>query len=149
MRDLIAPALRGIAVAIEHVGSTSVPGLPAKPIIDIDVVVPDAAIVPAAIGALTTLGYEHEGDKGIPGREAFKAPPGLPAHHLYVIPDGAPPLLNHLRVRDYLRAHPDAARQYGELKKRLAAYYREDREGYTNAKTKSIAEILQLASEYE
>lgn len=78
LREAIQPVLRGIATDIEHVGSTSVPGLPAKPIIDLSVVVPDAAGVQAAIQALATLGYSHRGDLGIEGREAFFAPERLP-----------------------------------------------------------------------
>ena len=70
--------------AIEHVGSTSVPGLAAKPIIDLDVLLASAAYLPETIRRLATLGHEHQGDLGIAGREAFRAPPTLFAHHLYV-----------------------------------------------------------------
>ena len=70
--------------AIEHIGSTSVPGLAAKPIIDLDVLLASAAYLPETIRRLATLGYEHEGDLGIAGREAFRTPPSLFAHHLYV-----------------------------------------------------------------
>src|SRR5271168_241502 len=86
LRSTLAAALGGLAVAIEHVGSTAVPGLPAKPIIDIDVVVPSPAKVPEAIARLATIGYVHQGDLGIAGREAFASPPNTPAHHLYVCP---------------------------------------------------------------
>src|SRR6266540_5229473 len=71
IRAAVAPALGGVAVAIEHVGSTSVSGLAAKTIIDVDVVVPTVADVAVAIERLATLGYVHRGDLGIPGREAF------------------------------------------------------------------------------
>ena len=72
-----------IAIAVEHVGSTSVPGLPAKPVIDIDVVVPTGAAVTVAIERLSTLGYRHLADLGIEGREAFAGPNMPPRHHLY------------------------------------------------------------------
>jgi GrpB-like predicted nucleotidyltransferase (UPF0157 family) len=120
LRALLAPALGEVAVAIEHVGSTSVPGLAAKPVIDIDVVVASPADVPEAIVRLGTLGYRHLGDLGIAGREAFRRPPGLPAHNLYVCPQGIESLRNHLTVRDHLRAHPAARDAYAALKTRLA-----------------------------
>lgn len=145
LRSYVWPAIEDVALSIEHVGSTSVPGLAAKPIIDMTVVVKSRADVPRAIARLATLGYVHRGDLGIKGREAFHAPAGLPAHHLYVCPAGALALRNHIAVRDYLRAHPDAARAYGELKQRLAEAYHDDVESYMAGKTAFIAEILREA----
>lgn len=84
LRDRIAAVLGPLAIRIEHVGSTAVPGLAAKPIIDLDVVIGSRINLPAVISRLGALGYDHEGDLGIPGREAFITPPGAPAHHLYV-----------------------------------------------------------------
>jgi len=75
LRAQIAAVLRPLAAAIEHVGSTAVPGLAAKPIIDIDVLLRSAADLPEAITRLATLGYQHRGDLGVPGREAFDRPP--------------------------------------------------------------------------
>jgi GrpB-like predicted nucleotidyltransferase (UPF0157 family) len=120
LRSMLAPALGDVAIAIEHVGSTSVPGLAAKPVIDIDVVVGGPADVPEAIARLGTLGYRHLGDLGITGREAFRRPPGLPAHNLYVCPDGIESLRNHLTIRDHLRSDPASRDAYGALKARLA-----------------------------
>jgi GrpB-like predicted nucleotidyltransferase (UPF0157 family) len=120
LRAMLTPALGEVAVAIEHVGSTSVPGLAAKPVIDIDVIVASSADVPEAIARLGTLGYRHLGDLGITGREAFRRPPGLPAHNLYVCPQGIESLRNHLTVRDHLRSHPESRETYGALKMRLA-----------------------------
>jgi GrpB-like predicted nucleotidyltransferase (UPF0157 family) len=120
VRAMLAPALGEVAVAIEHVGSTSVPGLAAKPIIDIDVVVASSDDVPEAIARLGTLGYRHLGDLGIAGREAFRRPDGLPSHNLYVCPAGIESLRNHLTVRDHLRSHPESREAYGALKLRLA-----------------------------
>lgn len=130
------------ALAIHHVGSTSVPGLAAKPIIDMDVVVESGDDVPRAIARLATLGYVHQGDQGIKGREAFQAPAGGPAHHLYVCPAGTLALRNHIALRDYLRAHPDVARKYGELKKQLAVEFQDDIDGYVAGKTAFILGIL-------
>jgi GrpB-like predicted nucleotidyltransferase (UPF0157 family) len=142
LRVRIWPVVRDCALAIEHVGSTSVPGLAAKPIIDLSVVVRSADDVARAIAGLATLGYEHRGNLGIEGREAFYHPPELPAHHLYVCPAGSLGLVNPLAVRDYLRRHPDVARAYGDLKKRLAAQFPTDIESYVDGKTDLILTIL-------
>lgn len=136
------PAVEEIAISIEHVGSTSVPGLAAKPVIDMSVVVGSRADVPRAIEALGALGYVHRGDLGVEDREAFAQPPELPKHHLYVCLAGSVALLNHLTVRDHLRSHPEVARRYGELKKQLAERYRDDIDRYVDGKTDLIIDIL-------
>lgn len=142
LRDGLPAGLRMCARSIEHVGSTAVPGLAAKPIIDIDVVVADEADVAEAIAMLAAAGYPHKGDAGVPGREAFDQPPHLPEHHLYLCVEGAGPLVAHLRLRDHLRANPGTAREYAALKRELAAAYGDDREGYTEAKTAFIERVL-------
>lgn len=147
-RQIAAPieqALGDVAIGVEHVGSTAVPGLAAKPVIDIDIVVAEAADVPVAIEQIRRLGYVYQGDKGIAGREAFMRPPHLPPHHLYVVIAGNKPHTDHIRFRDYLRAHPDVAREYADLKKRLADEHRDQRERYTDAKTEFIARALAAA----
>ena len=141
LRAVVARALGDVALAIEHVGSTAVPGLAAKPIVDLDVVVAPGQ-VGTAIDRLSTIGYEHKGDLGVPGREAFKHPPGSSRHHLYVYPQGNLALANMLAVRDHLRAHPDAARAYADLKRRLAVEFADDVEGYVAGKTAFILDIL-------
>jgi GrpB-like predicted nucleotidyltransferase (UPF0157 family) len=141
LRGPIADALGGIALAIEHVGSTAVPGLSAKPIVDIAVVVRPGD-VSAAIARLAPLGYVHKGDLGVPGREAMAHPPATPRHHLYVCPEGNLALANQLAVRDHLRANPAAARAYAALKKRLAIEFADDVEGYVEGKTGFILDIL-------
>ncbi len=141
LRDRAWPLVAPFAGGIEHVGSTSVPGLAAKPVIDMDVVAHD---VPSAIHALETLGYRHEGDKGIPGREAMQSLAGDPRHHLYVCAPDAAPLIEHLRFRDYLRANPSVAAEYAALKRRLAAMY-DDVEPYAVAKTDFVRACLAAA----
>ncbi|MGD1904026.1 MAG: GrpB family protein [Geitlerinemataceae cyanobacterium] len=136
------PVIRDVALAIEHVGSTSVPGLAAKPIVDLSAIVPSEREIPIAIEQLSALGYVHRGNLGIAGREAFKTPDGLPDHHLYVCPQGSPALANHLAVRDYLRAHPQAVREYGNLKKQLARQFPNDIDRYIDGKTDLIVDIL-------
>lgn len=145
LRAPISDALRGIAISVEHVGSTSVPGLAAKPIIDIDVIVPSRAEVPLAIERLASLGYRHQGNLGIEDRDAFENPEGLPAHHLYVCVNGSAALLNHLAIRDSLRRDPAAVTRYGQLKKRLAAQFPSDIESYIEGKTDFLTDILRSA----
>jgi GrpB-like predicted nucleotidyltransferase (UPF0157 family) len=138
----VRSALGDVAVAIEHVGSTSVPGLAAKPIIDMDIVVASEREVPAAIERLATLGYVHLGNLGVEGREAFRRPEGSPVHNLYVCPQGSLGLQNHLAVRDYLRTHPEAVQAYSALKKRLAQEFPTDIERYVDGKTDLILTML-------
>lgn len=144
LRDVLWEVLSDFASAIEHVGSTSVPGLAAKPVIDLDVVVPRPWVA-EAIARIETLGYRHEGDQGVPQREAFEAPPGAIAHHLYLCPEGSPALANHLAVRDHLRANRAAAESYGALKKRLAARFPFDRARYGEGKTGFLVTVLEAA----
>jgi GrpB-like predicted nucleotidyltransferase (UPF0157 family) len=145
IRSRLWPAVAHVAVAVEHVGSTAVPGLAAKPVIDVDVVVADAADVPAAITALESLGHAHQGELGVPGREAFSMLPGLPDHHLYVVVQGSPPHRDHVDLRDHLRAHPEAARRYAAEKRRLAPLLATDREAYVRGKAWLVEELLAAA----
>ena len=129
-------ALREIVVAIEHIGSTSVPGLAAKPIIDLVIVV-EPGDVDAAIERLSVIGYVHRGNLGVEGREAFDAPEGVHSHHLYVSPVESEELRT-LTFRDRLRADPELAASYERLKRELAVTFRYDRPGYTEAKTEFV-----------
>jgi GrpB-like predicted nucleotidyltransferase (UPF0157 family) len=142
LRAQMWSVLHDVAIAVEHVGSTSVPGLAAKPIIDMSAIVTSEREVPLAIERLATLGYVHLGDLGIEGREAFSCPDGSPAHHLYVCPRGSLGLHNHLVVRDYLRSHPETAGAYGELKQQLAHAFPHDSDSYVDGKTDFILRIL-------
>ena len=103
----VKAALGSLVVTIEHIGSTAVPGLAAKPIIDLDVVLASSADLPEAIRLLTIIGYAHEGDRGIPGRVGCRSPPDDPRPHLYVVSAGADELRLHLTFRDALRADRD------------------------------------------
>jgi GrpB-like predicted nucleotidyltransferase (UPF0157 family) len=142
LRDRLAAALGPLAIRIEHVGSTAVPGLAAKPIIDLDVVIATRDDLPAVIDRLRPLGYRHQGDLGVPGREAFASPPGSPPHHLYPCTSASAALARHLALRDLLRADPPAARAYADLKRSLAARFRHDRAAYADAKTDFIETLL-------
>ncbi len=139
-KTLILDALPGLGVTVEHIGSTSVPGLAAKPIIDMIVIVPDPTTGEKCIAPLVALGYAYRGENGIPGRFYFGK--GRPhTHHLHMYPRGHPEIERHLLFRDYLRAHPDAAREYAELKRALAEKFRNEREAYTEAKTDFVKSI--------
>ena len=142
LRDRVLRALGGVAVTIEHVGSTSVPGLAAKPIIDIDVIVASAADVAVVIERLSALSYAHRGNLGIEGREAFESPSGLPTHHLYVCVQGNIAVRNHLLIRDYLRGNADAVTAYGLLKRQLAEQFSTDMTRYISGKTDFLLSIL-------
>lgn len=136
-------AIGQLALRIEHVGSTSVQGLSAKPIIDIDVVIKDYTIFGEVVCVLEKIGYRHEGNLGIVGREAFKydGKEHLRKHHLYVCPEDSPELKRHIAFRDYLLNHPDAIREYSHIKEEGARLYPYDIEGYIEHKSPFIEKI--------
>lgn len=148
LRAILLEALEGIPVTIEHIGSTSVPGMVAKPIIDIDVVVFDARECSAVIERLEAEGWPHKGDRGVRGREAFDVPDGWPEnHHLYLVVAGSPPHREHIALRDLLRHDPEAAAQYAAEKKRCSHLLPNNRAAYTEAKTAVIRRLLGTAGE--
>jgi GrpB-like predicted nucleotidyltransferase (UPF0157 family)/8-oxo-dGTP pyrophosphatase MutT (NUDIX family) len=128
-------ALGGLVSWVEHIGSTAVPGLASKPIIDLDVVLASQADLPEAIRRLAILGYVHEGDLGITGREAFRCPSGEAQHHLYVLAPEAAELRRHVVFRDALRADPALRDTYAALKRSLAEKHAQDRASYNSAKS--------------
>jgi len=144
LRDLLGDAL----VAIEHIGSTAVPGLGAKPIIDIMAAVRRLADAEACIPALAAVGYEYapEFETIIPERRFFrKGPPGCRTHHLHIVEVTSEFWDHHLLFRDYLRAHPAVAEEYLQLKKRLAVRFAGDRASYTEAKSDFILGVVAKA----
>jgi GrpB-like predicted nucleotidyltransferase (UPF0157 family) len=138
----VRATLGNIVLRIEHIGSTAVLGLAAKPVIDLDVVVSSSRGVEAAILKLAQIGYAHQGDLGVQGREAFRSPPGETQHHLYVLAEGAEELKRHLAFRDALRANPALRDEYSRLKQSLAARHADDRAAYTDGKTEFILATL-------
>ncbi len=141
------PSVSHLAVRIDHVGSTSVAGLAAKPIIDMDIVVASERDVPRAIDRLKAIDYEWEGDLGLAGREAFRLVTSheLPEHHLYRVVDRNRAHLDHLLLRDLLRDDPTARQRYAALKRENAQIAGDDRERYTALKAKFVAELLTRA----
>lgn len=139
----IAAALAGQQALVEHVGSTAVPGLSAKPIIDILVGLPNLDAADRCVPALVALGYEYfpQHETTMPERRYLDRIGEQLSYHLHMVATGGDFWQRHLAFRDYLRAHPDVSAQYDRLKRDLAERYRNDREGYTNAKTDFIRAI--------
>lgn len=133
-------------ISIEHVGSTAVAGLSSKPCIDIDVVIKDYTVLDKIILQLKTIGYIHEGDLGIKGREAFcyENKPHLLPHHLYVCPENSRELHRHTVFRDYLRTHPEAVHKYSVVKEQAAYLYPENIEKYMEYKSSCIEALYKL-----
>jgi GrpB-like predicted nucleotidyltransferase (UPF0157 family) len=142
LRGRAATALGEVAVSIEHVGSTAVPGLAAKLVVDLVVVVGPGEIS-AAIERLATIGYVHQGDLGVDGREAFAVPRGERRHHLYVCPQDSGELRAQLAFRDRLRNEPELASAYADLKRQLAIRFRDNREAYSEAKTAFVTAAIE------
>lgn len=140
LKGRLGSFLGDTALRIEHVGSTSVEGMSAKPIIDIDIVIKDKAILPEAVKKLSDAGYVHEGDLGIEGREAFCyiGDAQLPPHHLYVCPEDSAELARHIAFREWLRCHPKEAEEYSRVKERGARMFPYNIEGYLEFKTPFI-----------
>lgn len=155
LKRVIGTQLGHLALSIEHVGSTSVPGLAAKPIIDLDIVIESNVLLPDVIQSLAELGYVHEGDLGIPEREAFGYKGNnVPrdgtgrtwqTHHLYVCPQDSKALARHIVFRDYLRNNSDTASAYGKLKSDLAQKFPHDIDSYLKGKEAFIDTVVARA----
>jgi GrpB-like predicted nucleotidyltransferase (UPF0157 family) len=137
-RERLAPVFDGHAVAIEHIGSTSVPGLSAKPIVDILVGVRELELTDEQIAAMEGLGYEYLGEFGLPGRLYFRKVARL--YHVHVVEHGGEHWERQLVFRDALRTDPEERQRYDELKRRLAAEGH-PREVYTDLKTPFIRAV--------
>ena len=142
----IETALKDLIIAIEHVGSTSVEGMSAKPCIDIDVVIGDYSVFDEVVGRLAEIGYIHEGDLGIKDREAFKYSdkPHLKNHHLYVCPQYSEELHRHITFRNFLRENPDAVKKYSEVKETAARLFPDDIDKYIEYKSPCIEELYAM-----
>lgn len=127
---------------IHHVGSTAVPGLDAKPIIDILVGVEDLATSRVCFEPLAELGYLYAPYRPEEMHWFCKPDPSDRTHHLHLAPTDSPRYRDELAFRDHLRSNPEKARAYAELKQRLAAGFEHDREGYTDAKADFVRQAL-------
>jgi GrpB-like predicted nucleotidyltransferase (UPF0157 family) len=137
----IASVIQPLTLVLEHVGSTAVPGLAAKPIVDILAAFPAGDPVSRHIAGLCAAGYEHRGDQGIPGREFFRR--GQPrAYHVHLTVAGSSFSRDHLDFRNRLRSDPECRAAYGRLKRELAAKYPRDREAYIEGKSAFVLTAL-------
>jgi GrpB-like predicted nucleotidyltransferase (UPF0157 family) len=143
----IWPVVESVAARIDHVGSTSVPGLAAKPIIDMDIVVRSTSDVGTVISLLEGAGYAWVGDLGVAEREAFNPPAAaaLPAHHLYLVVEDSRPHLDHVLLRDLLRGDPIACERYAALKRDNARRAGTDIDHYVALKAGLVEELLTRA----
>jgi len=133
-------------VAVHHVGSTAIPGIRAKPIIDVLVVVRHLSLVDCFNEEMRARGYIPKGEFGIAGRRFFiKGTETERTHHLHIFESSHPAVEGHVAFRDYLRAHPEAAQAYGDLKTELAKDFRRDIENYMAGKDALVKEIERKA----
>jgi len=140
----IAEACRAAVIRVEHIGSTAVPGLIAKPVLDLMPLVKSYDEGFACVEPMRALGYWYAGEFGIAGRHLFvKGPPRT--HHAHMLMDGSKEARRHLAVRDVLRANPELAARYAALKQALAPRFGDDREGYADAKADFMRELFDLA----
>ena len=144
-RQRIRDHCGALELRLEHIGGTSIPGMCAKPILDIAAGVPRDASVVDYVAALTGAGYEHRGERGVPNRQYFCR--GEPRTcHLHLVEEGGPLWRDYVGFRDYLRSDAEAARQFAALKRVLAARFTRDREAYMRAKSLGVQEILRLVN---
>ncbi len=147
IRGYVWPAVMDVALGLDHVGSTAVPGLAAKPIVDMDIVVAAEGDVGPVIERLRGVGYRWRGDLGVSGREAFSAPNHveLPPHHLYLVVKDNRAHLDHWLLRDLLRADPEAREAYSSLKRRNVEVAEGDMDVYLARKAGLVAGLLKRA----
>jgi len=144
----IAAALGDVLLEVHHIGSTAIPRIVAKPVIDILAVVTAAGPLDGRAPRLEALGYRGLGELGIAGRRYFRKEraPGIRTHHVHAFAAGSPEIRRHLDFRDYLRTHRDAAKAYAALKRDLARRHPGDRRAYSEGKTEFIRDIERRAA---
>jgi GrpB-like predicted nucleotidyltransferase (UPF0157 family) len=147
---LVARCLGKNVVATHHIGSTSIPGIFAKPIIDILVEVADIATVDSCNEAMELAGYVSMGEFGIPGRRYFRKDDanGVRSHYVHAFQSGDPELARHLGFRDFMLAHPDIAREYSDLKRALALVHPNDIDAYVDGKDAFIKRVDERAARW-
>lgn len=139
-----------IVVVIHHIGSTAIPGIYAKPVIDMLLEVKCLEAVDSRSPAMVALGYEVMGEYGIPGRRYFRKgnEMGVRTHHIHAFEGGSPEIARHLAFRDYMIAHPQDAQRYSELKRQLATAHPWDIGAYMDGKDGFIKEIDRKAAQW-
>jgi GrpB-like predicted nucleotidyltransferase (UPF0157 family) len=144
-RELLRTIGPWLAGSVEHIGSTAIPGLSAKPVIDIMAAVASLDASRPALAPLAALGYCYFPYRPDDEHWFCKPSPAFRTHHLHLVPLDSPQWAGALAFRDYLRAHPATAAEYEALKQRLALTFRLDREAYTDAKGPFITRVTRLA----
>ena len=146
IKEEINDAIGDLIVGIEHVGSTAVKGMSAKPCIDIDVIIKDLTVFDDITKRLYAIGYIHEGNLGIIDREAFRYSnkPHLLTHHLYVCPQYSAELRRHITFRDFLRENPEAVKKYSAVKEQAALLFPDNIDKYIQYKAPCIEELYEL-----
>ena len=144
IKSEIINAIGDLIIDVEHVGSTSVEGMSAKPCIDIDVIIKDYSAFDIIVSRLEMIGYINEGNLGIKDREAFKYfnKPHFRTHHLYVCPQKSEELYRHITFRDFLRSNVDAVKKYSYVKETAARLFPHDIEKYMEYKLENLLLIL-------
>lgn len=143
----LSRALGEALVRIHHIGSTAVPGARAKPVIDILLEVSSLRAMDAKAAGLEAMGYEAKGEFGLPGRRYFRLDDaaGTRTHQVHAYEAGAPDVRRHVAFRDYLRAHPSVAEEYGALKERLVRVHADDSKAYVSGKDAFVKEYERRA----
>jgi len=145
----VSAAAGSNVVAVHHMGSTAIPAIYAKPVIDLLLVVRDLAALDEKQPMMEALGYEARGEYGIPGRRFFRRDNerGDRTHQIHAFEDGSPQIARHLAFRDYMTTRPETAQQYSDLKRELAAKHPNDIEAYMDGKDEFIKEIDKRAAQ--
>ncbi len=146
----VAAALGKNVVAIHHIGSTAIPNIYAKPVVDLLVEVRDITQVDGQSSAMESLGYEVMGEYGIPGRRYFRKDnqEGIRTHNIHAFEAGSADVERHLAFRDYMIAHSVDAQRYSELKRKLAEKHPQSMDGYMDGKDGFIKEIDRKAAQW-
>lgn len=140
---VVALGFGDLLVELHHIGSTAIPGIEAKPVIDMLAVVTDIGLVDVRSPRLEELGYEAMGEFGIPGRRYFRknSPSSVRTHQIHSLEVGSPEIERHLAFRDFLRAHPEHAKKYAAVKREMGERYPHDMAAYTDGKSEFIREM--------
>lgn len=147
-KQMLLSNFPGIISEVIHTGSTSIPGIPAKPIVDISAVVPSLAIGETLKSSLENLGYTYLGDAGVPGRVFFSKHRGEEVtHHLNLVEQNSENWNNHLLFKNYCLKYPEVAQEYARLKESLAEKYPNDRDAYWEGKNNFIQSVIKRAKE--
>lgn len=148
--ECIRGALQDRQIEVHHIGSTAIPGIFAKPIIDILLVVPSLELLDSKVPSMEALGFESLGEFGIAGRRYFRknSTTGIRTHQVHAFKAGSAGVRRHLAYRDYLRSHPEAAQEYSLLKQRLANEFPQSMQDYIDGKDAFVKHHESLALEW-